>query len=185
MPFGFKRSILTSESGSAAALESILTINGASQASSYSPLYSRSFTKVKDELNIFGTATTDGSASSIAKYMPIANGTYNVEITAINGVPTSSTYFSPATMRFVHRGSLFNSSGNINPYYGSGTLQVAAANDGGTSQWNNLPSLPYSFGSITYDSSNQDLKGVWSVWSPPYGGHSASFPSWTMRFTAT
>jgi hypothetical protein len=183
MPLGFKGNILTS--GSVEALESILTINGASQSSSYSPMYSRSFTTVKDELNIFGTATTDGSADSFAKYMPIANGTYNVEITAVNGIPTSSSYFSPAIMRFVHRGSLFKSGSGLTAYYPSGTLQAGASNDGGTSQWNNLPSLPYSFGSVTYNSSNQDSKGVWSVWSPPYGGHSASFPSWTMRFTAT
>lgn len=183
MPLGFKGNILTS--GSAEALESILTINGKSQASSYSPMVSSSYTKVKDELNIFGTATIDGQATSNAKYMPIANGTYNVEITAVNGVPTSSAYFSPAIMRFVHRGSLFNSSGSIIAYYPSGTLQAGASNDGGTSQWNNLPSLPYSFGSVTYNSSNQESKGVYSIWSPPYGGHSASFPSWTMRFTAT
>lgn len=183
MPFGFKGNILSS--GSVEALESILTINGRSQSSSYSPMYSNSFTKVKDELNIFGTATTDGLSDTFAKYMPIANGTYNVEITAINGTPYSSTYFSPATMRFVHRGSLFKSGSGLTAYYPSGTLQVGASNDGGTSQWNNLPSLPYSFGSTTYNSSNQDSKGVWSIWSPPYGGHSASFPSWTMRFTAT
>ena len=181
MPLGFKGNILTS---SAEAQESILTINGASQASSYSPMYSRSFTKVKDELNIFGTATTDGSSNSYAKYMPIANGTYNVEITAVNGVPTSSASFSGNVMRFVHRGSLSSSSGSVFTSYPGGTLQVGAYNDDGTG-WNNLPSLPYSFGSVTYNSSNQDSKGVWSVWSPPYGGHNASFPSWTMRFTAT
>lgn len=184
MPLGFKGNILTTSS-SAAALESILTINGASQASSYSPLFSRSFTKVKDELNIFGTATTDGSADTYAKYMPIANGTYNVEITAINGAPTSSVTFSGNVMRFVHRGSLFRGGSGITQYYPSGTLQIGANNSGGSSQWNNLPSLPYSFGSVTYNSSNQESKGVWSVWNAPYGGHQTSFPSWTMRFTAT
>ena len=83
MPIGFAKNILTS--GSAAVLETIVTANGYTVGSAYSDLPSKTFTTVKDELGIVGTAQNDGSQTNNFNHLTLSSGTYNIEITAVSG----------------------------------------------------------------------------------------------------
>jgi hypothetical protein len=184
MPLGFKGNILTTSS-SAVALESIVTADGTSQPSNYSTgIHSKSFTKSKDELNIFGTATTDGSANAYAKYMPVANGTYAVEITAIGGIPQSNSNGPWSGTFSMGAGKIFSSGGTATASFTHGLSPNVQKATSGADETMESVTLPYSLGNITFSTST-NTKGVFYRWSAPYGGHFTSATSVTFRFTAT
>lgn len=173
MPLGFKGNILTS--GSAAALETIVVIQGYSVGSAYSDLPSKSFSITKDELGICGTPTNDGPASTQMNYLPLTNGTYNFEVTGVAGGTTRLISFK------VGIGNILNSGGtaiitftNNKQYNGDGTESSTLT----------LPSFPDSLGSVTINSGT-DAKGLLSFGDLTNGGFAGSMPSATVRITAT
>lgn len=173
MPIGFAKNILTS--GSAAVLETIVTANGYTVGSAYSDPPSKSFTTVKDELGIVGTATNDGSYTINFNHLTLTNGTYNIEITAVSGSTTRVSTFTAGVGRF------FNSGGTPLTDF---TSTKSYSGDGTVSSTLTLPSFPDSMGSVTIDSST-NAKGLMFVSDVTNGGHSAGAPSVTFRITAT
>ena len=183
MPLGFKGNILTTSSASAQ--ESIVTANGRSSGSNYSGgVYPSSFTEVKDELNIFGTPTTDGTANASARYMPIANGTYAVEITAIGGIPQSNASGPWSGSFQMGAGKIHSSAGSITPSFIYSVAPNVQKATSGADETMESVTLPYSLGNITFSTST-NTKGVFYRWAAPYGGHQTSSVPVTFRFTAT
>ena len=173
MPLGFKGNILTS--GSAAVLETIVTANGYTVGSAYSDPPSKSFTTVKDELGIVGTPTNDGSATNQFNHLPLTNGTYNIEITAVSGNTTRVSSFTAGVGRFFNSGGQrFTDTTSTKSYSGDGTASSTLT----------LPSFPDSMGSVVINSST-NAKGLLFVSDVTNGGHSAGAPSVTFRITAT
>ena len=172
MPLGFKGNILTS--GSAEALETIVTANGYTVNSAYSDLPSKTFTTVKDELGIVGTATNDGSYTSNFNHLRLTSGTYNIEITAVSGSTTRLRNYRAGSGTFYNNGgSPIATFDNYRTYNGDGT----------TSSTLTLPSFPDSLGSVTIGSGGG--KGLMFFGDVTNGGHSAGAPSVTFRITAT
>ena len=181
MPIGFAKSILTT--GTTAPAVTIVEVDSASQTSSYANLFSRSFTTIQDPLGIVGTATTDTSANQYGKYLPIANGTYKVEITAINGIPQSSAGPNFSAPFSIATGRIHSSGGTITGVkVNSVAPNVTKSNNGDETMED--PGLPYDFGNLTFDSSG-NRKGIFTQFQAPYGGHSSSMPSVRFQFTAT
>ena len=172
MPIGFAKNILTS--GSAAVLETIVTANGYTVGSAYSDLPSKTFTTVKDELGIVGTAQNDGSQTNNFNHLTLSSGTYNIEITAVSGSTTRVSSYRAGV------GTLYNNGGtpivtitHVKSYNGDGT----------TSSTLTLPSFPDSLGSVTIGSGN--AKGLMFHSNVTNGGFNAGAPSVTFRITAT
>ena len=185
MPIGFAKSILTGTTGPAV---TIIEVDSASTVSSYAHLFSRSYTTIQDPLGIVGTATTDNQTNSFGKYLPIANGTYTVELTAINGIPQSSSGPNFTATFSISIGRISSSSGSLTGHavYGIGP-QVTKSNNGDETIGD--PGLPYNLSgvdgdTVTFDSSG-NVKGVFTRFAAPYGGHTASIPSVRIQFTAT
>ena len=185
MPIGFAKNILA---GTSAPAVTIIEVDANSTGSSYQHLHSKSFTTIQDPLGIVGTATTDGQANSFAKYLPIANGTYTVEITAINGIPQSSAGPNFTAAFTISIGRITSSSGSITSVAVQGVSpNVTKSNNGDETMED--PGLPYNLsgtdgGTVTFDSSG-DKKGVFTKFASPYGGHTTSIPSVRIQFTAT
>jgi len=174
MPLGFKGNILTSGSGSAEALETIVTANGYTVGSAYSDLPSRTFTTVKDELGIVVSATNDGPYTPNFNHLRLANGTYNIEITAVSGSTTRVSNYRAGV------GTLYNNAGTPNVNF---VLYKSYNGDGTTSSTLTLPSFPDSLGSVTMG--DGQAKGLMFHSNVTNGGHSAGAPSVTFRITAT
>lgn len=169
MPLIFSRSLIKS-AGAVAAAETVVTINGRSYSSSYSPLYANSYTIVKDELGICGTPT----GASQFKYLPLSDGTYNFKLTAIGGSWNRVNYF-------------YTGIGWVRDVGGSAviafTYNANWGGDGGTPSTMSEPSLPYDLGNRTISSST-DGRGLFAWASNVYGGFSSSMGSTTWTITA-
>ena len=174
MPLGFKGNILTTSS-SAAVLETIVTANGYTVGSAYSDLPSKTFTTIKDELGIVGTAPNDGSQTNNFNHLKLSSGTYNIEITAVSGSTTRVSSFRAGA------GTFYNNGGTPNVTF---HLYRSYSGDGTTSSTLTLPSFPDNLGSVTFGGSGNP-KGLMFHADVTNGGFSAGAPSVTFRITAT
>jgi hypothetical protein len=163
---------------------SILQVDGVNDSNDSNPsslVYTRTFTVIEDGLGIFGTATTQGEVLDKAKYMPIANGTYNVTLTAINGVATHGVANFTLTHRLAAAGFIGGASLNVVDQPAVASLDLTAKrNNFNDATYTNSPTLPYSFGQVNYDSSTNS-KGVWARFQAPEGNPVAT-PSWVLLF---
>ena len=169
MPLIFNRSLIKS-AGAGAAAETVVTINGRSYGSSYTPLYANTYTIVKDELGICGTPT----GTSQFKYLPLSDGTYNFKLTAIGSGWNRVTYV------YTGIGWVRNSGGSAVIAF---TYNANWGGDGGSPSTMYEPSLPYDLGNRTISSST-DGKGLFAWASNQYGGFGSSMGSTTWTITA-
>ncbi len=181
MPIGFANHILAQ--GTTAPAVTIVEVGSASQTSSYAHLVSRSFTTIQDPLGIVGSPTTDGTTNAFAKYLQISNGTYKIEITAINGIPNSGISGSYTAAFSISTGRVSSSGGTFTTHAIHGLGPNVTQTSGGAESMETV-NLPYNLGNITFDSSGNN-KGIFTKFAAPYGGHSASMPSVRYQFTAT
>jgi hypothetical protein len=156
-------------------LETIVTANGYTVGSAYSDLPSKTFTTVKDELGIVGTAQNDGAQTTNFNHLTLTDGTYNIEITAVSGSTTRVISYRAGV------GTLFNDGGSAIVTF---TNNKSYSGDGTVSSTLTLPSFPDSLGSVTIDDST-NAKGLMFHSNVTNGGHTAGAPSVTFRITAT
>lgn len=173
MPLGFKGNILTTSSAAAfVPLETVIVVRGKSGSNVGSLMMSTSFDVTKDELNIAGTpvGTTNG------KVIPIANGTYNVQITGISSNTASHSANSGASYSAqVGVGQ----AGNINSLPSGFTFSNKQTYSGSRSTGGT--GIPINFstanlGNITF--SDNQITQVVSM--SPGGGFGFNFPSYTI-----
>jgi hypothetical protein len=173
MPLGFKGNILTTSSSAAfVPLETVIVIGGRVGSAVGANMMPTSFDVTKDELNIAGTpvGTTNG------KVIPIADGTYNVQITGIGSSTASLNAPYPASYSAQVGVGYY---GNVNSLPSGWTFTNRATFSGSRST--NSGGIPTNFtptnlGNITF--SNNQLTQLVSM--SPGGGFSFSYPSYTI-----
>ena len=172
MPLGFKGNILTSGSAAFVPLETVIVLFGKSGSAVGSNMMSTSFNVTKDELNIAGTpvGTTNG------KVIPIADGTYNVQIT---GISPATAYNSANSAASYSAQVGVGQAANVNSLPSGFVFSNKATFSG--SRLTNTGSIPINFtatnlGNITF--SNNQLTQLVSM--SPGGGFSFNFPSYTI-----
>jgi len=174
MPIGFAKSNLTGSGFTPQ--ETIITIEGSSGSNiSGSGIGHTGYTVNKDELDI-----ADNVVGSVnGKAIEIADGTYNVQITAISS--TNATHGASASASYTgqigagHTGS----TGSLPSGFTFSDSNTFTGSRSGTS--GNIPitaNLPVDLGNITFSSSKRYLflKSTLS----PSGGHTFNVPGYTI-----
>jgi hypothetical protein len=173
MPVGFARSLFT---GSVfIPKETVITIDGISSQNT-GLFYSTSFSTSKDELDIVGSTVGGGNGRALI----IADGTYNMEITATTGtsIGTSLSGAGITSSVTIGKGN-FTSGGGESSVIGSYNLSknYSGVRSGTTGS---VPLddvvLPYNFGTVTF---NGDRLRMISGLNTG-GGTPMNTPTWTI-----